>query len=105
MGQRAEGEIDVAEWGVLGRDEGDVAAGNAYGRTALGVRRGEGERQVRVPQDECAELATSVAAGPEDADWNIIHTECIIMHSLEVNPALLGTPGRVPSPMPFVCPR
>ena len=37
-------------------------------------------------EDECAELATGVAAGPEHSDWNFIHPECIIMHTAESMP-------------------
>ena len=101
MGQCAEHEVDVAQWRILGRDKRDVAARDAYGRATLVVRRGEGEGQARVPEDECAELATSVAAGPEDADWNIIHTECIIIHNPEVNPVSPNGSRFVPVRQPF----
>jgi hypothetical protein len=71
--QRAEDELDVAERRIFGSHERNVAAAGTNGRAALIIRRCKGERQVRVPLDERAKLATCVAAGPENADWNSIH--------------------------------
>jgi transcriptional regulator of arginine metabolism len=45
--------------------------------------------------DERAELAAGITAGPEHADWNIIHAECIIIHQPEVNAALRNLGGRL----------
>jgi len=39
-------------------------------------------------EDECTELAAGITAGPEHSNWNLIHEECIIMHTGEVNPAV-----------------
>lgn len=89
MRQRTKDKLDVAQRGVLCRDERDVAARDATGRAALFVRRCEGERQTRMPQNERTELAAGITAGPEHPDWYLIHKQCIIMHSFEVNPAWL----------------
>ena len=86
MRHRTENELDVTQRRVFGRDESNVAAGDATGRTALFVRRCEDERQLRMPEDERTELAAGITAGPEHSHWNLIHTECIIMHAGEVNP-------------------
>jgi len=73
MRQRADYERDVAEGRVVGGDERHVATGDPHGGAALFVGGGECERQIWMALDESAELAAGVAAGPEDADWYLIH--------------------------------
>jgi hypothetical protein len=46
-------------------------------------------------EDKCTELAAGIPAGPEHSNWNLIHEECIIMHTGEVNPGVQLTPGAV----------
>jgi hypothetical protein len=70
---RAEHELRFTQRDIIGADEPDVLSGDARNRTTLLVRCREGEREHRMTQDERTELATSVAAGAEHADWNLIH--------------------------------
>ena len=85
MGQRTEHELCLAERHVVGRDERHVSPGNARGRATLLVRRREGEREHRMAQDQRRKLAASVSAGTEHPHWYLIHKECIIMQSPDVN--------------------
>lgn len=73
MGQGAEYELGGVEGYVVNGNEGNRSATGAHGCAALVVRRGKGERQQRMPVDERAELATGIATGAEDTDWNLIH--------------------------------
>ena len=73
MGQGAEYELGRVEGYVVSRDKGNRSATGAHCGAALIVRRGKGERQQRMPLDEGAELASGVATGAEDTDWNLIH--------------------------------
>ena len=88
MRQCAENQFRVLETDIVGACERDVATGNARDDTRLIIRRSECEREIWMPTDERAELAASIAAGPEYADWNLIHRECIIMHCFQVNPLI-----------------
>ena len=85
MGERAEHELCVVQWCVLGTDERNVFPGDARHRPTLFVCRSKRERKIRVTKNECAELAASVAAGAQHTDRYFIHKECIIMQSLDVN--------------------
>ena len=85
MGQRTEHELCLANRDVVGRDKRHVSPGDARGRSPLLVRRREGEREHRMAQDQRRKLAASVSAGTEHAHWYLIHKECIIMQSLDVN--------------------
>jgi hypothetical protein len=73
MRQCAEDQLDIAERRVIGSDEREIASADAHGRASLFVRGGEGKREGRVPLDERTELAAGIAAGPEHANWNLIH--------------------------------
>ena len=86
MRERAEDQLRGVDGSIFRRDEGHLATADSDGRATLLVRRSKGERQGRVTEDECAELAAGISAGPEHADWYFIHTQCIIMHKREVNP-------------------
>src|SRR5438105_1050866 len=88
MRQGTKHQLGLAERRVFSRHEGDFAPGDPAGRAALFVRRCKGERQPRMTEDECTELAAGITAGPEHSHWNLIHEECIIMHLGEVNPSL-----------------
>ena len=94
MRERAEHEFGGVDLGVVRSNEREVAATDSDGSTALLVGRCEGEREAGMAEDECAELAARISAGPEHADWYFIHRECIIMHEREVNPDV-PMPGRV----------
>ena len=74
MRQRAEHELSAAQINLVPPDKRDIASGYAGGRTALLIRGREGQRKHRMTKDECAELASSIAAGAEHADWYLIHT-------------------------------
>jgi hypothetical protein len=73
MRQSAEDEIDAVQRRVIGRNKGDVASGNSDRSAALLVRRRKRQGESRVTENECAELAARVTAGPEHTDWNLIH--------------------------------
>ena len=86
MRQGAKDQLGPAQHRVLSRHESDLASTDANGRAALFVRRCKGERELRMAEDECTELAAGVAAGAEHSDGDSIHLECIIMRSASVNP-------------------
>lgn len=73
MRQRAEDEIDAVQRHVIRRHERDVASGNSDCGPALVVRRSERQGKSRMTENECAELAAGVSAGPEHTDWDLIH--------------------------------
>jgi predicted Ser/Thr protein kinase len=73
MGQSAEDQIRAIQRDVIGRDERDVAPGDTDSGAALVIRRGESQREAWVRENECAELAAGVSAGPEHTDRNLIH--------------------------------
>lgn len=80
MREGGEDQLRVREISLLGRGEGDGAAEWERERFALlGVGRGEGEVERGMRGDECAELAAGVPRGPEDPDWNFMHTLNIFM--------------------------
>ena len=95
MGQRTEHKLYLADGDVVGRDEGHVSTADARGRPALLVCRREGEREHRMTQDQRRKLAASVTAGAEHAHWYLIHKECIIMQSIDVNALELVAFARV----------
>ena len=66
-----------------------------FGRAALLVRRREGEGEHRMTQDQRRKLAASVTAGTEHPHRYLIHKECIIMQSLDVNALELVAPAHL----------
>lgn len=73
MRQSAEDEIDAVQRHIVRRDERDVASGNSDRDAALVVRRSKRQGESRMSENECAELAARVSAGPEHTDWDLIH--------------------------------
>lgn len=73
MRQSAEDEIDAVQRHVVRRHERDVASGNSDRGAALVVRRRKRQGESRMAENECAELAARVSAGPEHTDWDLIH--------------------------------
>ena len=73
MRERAEDQFGLFERRIVGGDVHDVASAEACNRPPLLVRCSKREREMRMRIDECTELAAGITAGPENADWNLIH--------------------------------
>src|SRR5487761_2733200 len=85
MWERAEYQFSISQRRVLRGDKRHLVPGHAHGLPPLVVGCGERQREPRMPGDECTQLAAGISAGPEHADGDPIHTECIIMHIDDVN--------------------
>ena len=85
MGQRAEDELDILQACVLGRDEPEVAAADARDRASLIVCARKRQLERRMLPNEATELSAGVSTRAENSNWNLIHSECIIMHDFQVN--------------------
>src|SRR6185436_9302460 len=60
--KRAEDEFSIRQRCVVRGDERDVATAEPSGGATLVIRRGEREREAWMAIDECAKLATGIAA-------------------------------------------
>ena len=87
--QRRKNKFGVAEVDVVRGDERHFvnATGSFHAQrcTALRVGRSKRERELGVTGNELTQLAPCVPACPEDSYWDIMHKECIIIHSISVN--------------------
>ena len=89
MWQRTEHQVGSAKCNFVGADECNLMHATpgayAHGGAPLLVGSGEGKFEMRMPEHQGAEFASGVAAGAKDTDLNIMHSECIILHSGAVN--------------------
>jgi hypothetical protein len=69
----AEHEFRPSQWCVICSNEADFAPGDKRTFPALGVRGREGQGEVRMVGQKATKLATSVPAGPEYADGDLMH--------------------------------
>jgi len=79
MGQGTEHERGVAERGIIGGDELNGTPTDTRPRTTLVVGGRECELELRMIENERAQLASGVAARAQDSHGCSIHQECIIM--------------------------
>src|SRR5512146_195099 len=94
MGQRAEDELDILQACVLGRHEAELAAANTRDRAALVVCTRKRQFKRWMLPNEATEFPAGVATRAENSNWNLIHSECIIMHDFQVNAFLREDPRR-----------
>lgn len=94
MRERAEDERGISQRRILRRDELDGVAPETRACPPLVVRGGECELEIRMIENECAELTAGIATRPEHSDGCSIHSECIIMRAGSVNGPLSGRARR-----------
>lgn len=73
MWQSAEHEMNAIQRRVVGRHKRDVTSSDSDCGATLVVSRRERQGESRVTENECAELAARVSAGPEHTDRDLIH--------------------------------
>ena len=67
------------------RDELHVGAAETRALTATLVRGGEGELEARMSRNQRTQLAARIPARAEDSNRDSMHTECILLQSVDVN--------------------
>ena len=67
------------------RDKANLGAAQPRSFASTFVRRRERQIEPRMPRDESAELTAGVATGAEDTNRDSMHTECILLHTADVN--------------------
>jgi hypothetical protein len=85
MRKRAENQSGIAQTRALGSNELNRAMPDPHGGPALIIRCRERELELGMFENECAELATSIAACSKHSYGYSIHLECIIIRQIGVN--------------------
>lgn len=98
MRERAEDQFRAPQGRVICSNEADFRATDTQTFPALGVRGRELQAEVRVTGNELTKLASGVSTRAKDANGNLMHAQCILLHGpiVKVFPDRGRPPGAQP---------